>query len=123
MLQGLSDTAVAERVGVRRVTIYRWRALHAPFRIELQRQQRALWLQGRERMRAMLHPALDVIERHLTQSNDPKVALRAAGMLLRLASPRRIDPPGPRDKRDDDETLDDIIEATRATDPTEDERG
>ena len=35
LLQGLSDAAAAEKLGVTRITIYRWRTLNTTFRDEL----------------------------------------------------------------------------------------
>jgi len=39
LLQGHSDAQAAESLNRGRTTVYRWRTLHTPFRLELQRQR------------------------------------------------------------------------------------
>jgi len=75
------------------------------------------------RLRSLLHPALDSLHRILTDPDtDPRLTLRAASVLLRLTTPsRRHLAPSPLNSTNK-EDLDDILEATLATDPTDDEQ-
>jgi hypothetical protein len=90
LLQGLSDEQVAARVGVDRTTIFRWRK-SIPFARELDRQRKILWQQSAARLQSMVEPALDILRGQLT-SDDPKLRLRAAAILLRFATPSRLAP-------------------------------
>ena len=113
LLQGLSDSSVAEQVGVTRITIYRWRTLNATFRQELDRLRRELLAHSADRLRALLHPSLDILANHL-HSADPKTSFRAAALIARIATPSRRDlDPVPVSRAE----LNDIIEAVRCLAP------
>jgi hypothetical protein len=101
MLRGCSDIDVARQLDVDRGTVYRWRTSHPAFCRELQRLRDVIWKQQAERMRAMVQPALDVLEKQL---ENPTTALRAATVLLRFAAPRPPAPDAPP-ARPDAETL------------------
>ena len=81
LLQGQSDRAVAEAVGVARQTIWTWRNDDPLFIAELNRQRVELWAEARERLKSLANHALDVVEVHL-DSDDPKAALGAAKYIL-----------------------------------------
>jgi hypothetical protein len=85
LLHGESDARVAERLHLDRSTVYRWRTAHPTFRRELERLRKIVWAQQADRLRAMVQPALDVLEKQL---ENPTTALRAATVLLRFAAPR-----------------------------------
>ena len=108
--------AVADKIGVDRTTIYRWRTIHTPFRWELDRLRRQVLQHSADRLRALLYPSLDVLATHL-HSDDPKTSLRAAALIARIAGPSRRDlaPDPVTSRRRDRSELDDIIEATRCT--------
>ena len=76
LLQGQSDRAVAEAVGVSRQTVSEWRNHDPLFIAELNRQRSEMWREARERMKA-----LDVVEVQLG-SSEPKAALAAAKYVL-----------------------------------------
>jgi hypothetical protein len=98
LLQGVGDAEAGQAVGVDRTTVYRWRTGHPAFRRELTRLQRVVWEQQAERLRAMVRPALDVLQRQL---DDPRTAFRAATALLRLGAPKPQEPPSAeRQQRD-----------------------
>jgi hypothetical protein len=84
LLRGLSGAQVAEEVGVDRGTIFRWRrsSLFAEILGKLRMQA---WEQSAQRMQSLIDPALDLLNETL-KSDDRKLALRAAGMVLRTAS-------------------------------------
>ena len=81
LLQGKSDRAVAEAVGVSRQTVWEWRNNDPLFIAELNRQRSAMWWEARERLKSLANRALDVVELHLN-SGDPKASLAAAKYVL-----------------------------------------
>jgi transposase len=81
LLQGKSDRAVAETVGVSRQTVWEWRNHDPIFIAELNRQRVELWSEARHRLKSLANRALDVVETHL-DSDDPKAALAAAKYVL-----------------------------------------
>jgi hypothetical protein len=84
LLRGLSGAQVAEEVGVDRGTIFRWRrsSLFAEILGKLRMQA---WEQSAQRMQSMIEPALDLLKETIA-GDDRRLALRAAGMVLRTAS-------------------------------------
>jgi hypothetical protein len=88
LLRGLSDIQVGEHLGVDRGTVARWRK-DPKFIEELERQRQVLWQQSVDQLQSMFQPALEILQKQLA-GDDPKTALRAASILLRVASPARI---------------------------------
>jgi len=81
LLQGKSDRAAAETVGVSRQTICEWRNHDPIFIAELNRQRSELWWDTRERLKSLANRALDAVEMQL-DSGDPKASLAAAKYVL-----------------------------------------
>ena len=81
LLQGRSDRATAEAVGVSRQTVWEWRNKNPVFIAELNRGRAELWGEAKERLRALANRALDVVELQLG-SDDPKASLAAAKYVL-----------------------------------------
>jgi hypothetical protein len=81
LLQGKSDRAAAEAVGVSRQTICEWRNHDPQFIAELNRQRSELWWDARERLKSLANRALDAVEVQL-DSGDPKASLAAAKYVL-----------------------------------------
>jgi hypothetical protein len=81
LLQGQSDRAVAETVGVARQTVWEWRNHDPLFIAELNRQKSEMWREARERLKSLANRALDVVVLHL-DSDDPKSSLGAAKYVL-----------------------------------------
>lgn len=81
LLQGRSDRATAEAVGVSRQTIWEWRNHDPLFIAELNRQRSEMWREARERLKSLANRALDVVELQLG-SSEPKAALAAAKYVL-----------------------------------------
>ena len=81
LLQGKSDAATAEAVGVSRQTVWEWRNRNPVFIAELNRRRFELWDEAQERMKTMANRALDVLETQLG-CGDPKAALAAARFVL-----------------------------------------
>jgi len=91
LLQGQSCTQIARALEVDQRTLYRWRQ-HPVFREELAQQREELWSDATERLRAMVHPALDVLEEDLVNPYD-RARFRAANVVLRLCDLRKATPP------------------------------
>ena len=81
LLQGKSDRATAEAVGVSRQTVCEWRNKNPVFTAELNRRRFELWDEAQERMKSLANRALDVVELQLG-SDDPKASLAAAKYVL-----------------------------------------
>lgn len=81
LLQGKSDRAAAETVGVSRQTICEWRNHDPLFIAELNRQRSELWSEAHQRLKSMANRALDAVELQL-DSGDPKASLAAARFIL-----------------------------------------
>jgi hypothetical protein len=81
LLQGQSDRAVAETVGVSRQTVSEWKNHDPLFIAELNRQRLDLWREAHQRLKSLANRALDVVELQL-DSGDPKAALAAAKYIL-----------------------------------------
>ena len=81
LLQGQSDRAVAEAVGVSRQTVSEWKNHDPLFIAELNRQRFEMWREAHERLKSLANRALDVVELQL-DSGDPKASLAAAKYIL-----------------------------------------
>ena len=88
MLQGLSDAEVARQLRVDRTTVFRWRKSEN-FARQLDAQRQALLQQSTARLQTLLDPALDILQKQL-QNSDPKIQVRAAAILVRMATPARL---------------------------------
>jgi len=118
LLRGLSDQEVANQLGVDRGTVLRWRSKSVAFGRELDRQRRRLWEQSTAEIQSMVGPALSILRKQLA-SGDERTAIRAAGVLLRFATPSRLaaagmasaaSPADPRAAaRSDKQYVDDLI--------------
>lgn len=82
LVQGGRPGAVADKVGVARETLWRWRKL-AAFKDQLVRLRYELHAARVDRIWALTDKAYDVVEEHLDEG-DPRVAID----LLRLAGGR-----------------------------------
>jgi hypothetical protein len=81
LLQGLSDTAVAKRLGLNRKTIYRWKWYHPRFYNTLDEAQRQAWNEAYGLLRSsILQSALKL--NHLIKKGKPEDAIKAAKVLL-----------------------------------------
>ena len=117
LLQGLSDAETAAHVGVDRTTIFRWRKSMA-FRRELERQRKFRSERASNRLQSLVPGAFDVLQKQLA-SDDPKVAMRAAAILLRFASPARFGTAPPRGSEPSGETSAQDRDVEEETDPVD----
>jgi hypothetical protein len=95
LLLGNSHSATADAINVDRKTLYNWR--QDPAFIEALEARRAeLWGQAAQRLRAMVHPSLDILQQDLSNRHE-RARFRAATAVLRLADLRRtLHPTGAR---------------------------
>ena len=87
LLLGSSQSATADAISVDRKTLYNWR--QDPAFIEaLEARRSELWDQAAQRLRAMVHPSLDILQQDLANRHE-RARFRAATAVLRLADLRR----------------------------------
>ena len=91
LLGGQTIVSTAKTIGVTRQTIYNWRD-DPLFDETLTSRRRELWSSAAERLRAMVHPSLDIVESELRNPYD-RARFRAATAVLRLADLRKAVPP------------------------------
>jgi len=81
----LGETANA--IGVDPKTLYNWRRDEA-FADALNARREELWDEAAQRLRAMVHPSLDILQQDLANRHE-RARFRAATAVLRLADLRR----------------------------------
>src|SRR5689334_12867622 len=79
MAAGQKVGALAQAVGIDRKTLYRWRQEES-FQEAIDARRKELWRRASDRIRALLDPAIDVIEQHLKDDYD-RARFRAATTL------------------------------------------
>jgi hypothetical protein len=82
LILGQKTKDVASAVGVERRTVTRWK-VDENFREELDRRRRELWSRASQRIASLVHPAIDVLEKHLNDRYEGN-RFRAASAVLRL---------------------------------------
>ena len=81
LIMGCSDRETADKVGVTRSTVTRWRLYHPAFRAELNAQRAAVWGQAREKLRALIPEAVGVLADAIRDPTNPDRAKLALGLL------------------------------------------
>jgi hypothetical protein len=94
LILGESDREAAEAMGVTREMVWHWRHEHPDFLAEPNWRRQALWAAARERLRALIHTAVDVIEKAV-KCCDAKAAIELLE-IVKLHSEVRP-PEGPTD--------------------------
>jgi hypothetical protein len=84
LVLGQATGMAAKRLGIDRKTLFNWRQQPA-FQRELRRRRDELCSEAGERIRGMLHPALDVLDEQLHDPYD-RARFRAANTILKLAN-------------------------------------
>jgi hypothetical protein len=95
LIQDKPDHEVAAAVGVVRETVTRWRHENPYFVAELNRQRKALWGAAHERLRGLVHKAVDIVEKAL-EDGDLKAAvevLKAVKLYGTVAPPSGLEDP------------------------------
>ena len=85
LVTGLYDREVAEKIGVQRETVTRWRLYDPDFRIELARAREALWSEYADKMRSLLPKALRVLDEGLELDGLLFQRLKIALSILKIA--------------------------------------
>ena len=81
LIFGKTDKEVAETIGVGRNTISKWYK-NAFFTAELNARREELWKDSKNRLKALVHEAVNVLSNGL-QSSDEKVAVTSAVHILK----------------------------------------
>ena len=83
IMEGKKTTEIAEKLGVSRQTIARWRKEEPEFIAELQSRRAQIWDGQREQLTKMIEKALGIVTESMG-SADEKTRLIAAMAILRL---------------------------------------
>jgi hypothetical protein len=78
LILGCSDREAGEAANVDRSTVARWRLYHPAFQAELENQRAAMWAASKEKLRALIPEAVDVVRnaiRDPTNEDRAKLAL------------------------------------------------
>jgi len=84
LVLGLAPGDVAKRMGIDRKTLFNWRQLPA-FQCELARKRQELWSEVGDRVRGLVHPSLDEMEKQLSDRYD-RSRFQAAVTILKLSN-------------------------------------
>ncbi|MCA9119317.1 MAG: hypothetical protein H6822_06240 [Planctomycetaceae bacterium] len=82
LVTGANDTETAERVGVNRVTVSKWRLYDPWFQAELNKRRAELWGSAGRQFQALLPKAIETLGRELTEGEN---GWKAALEVLRMA--------------------------------------
>jgi hypothetical protein len=88
LLSGRNIGDIAKIIEVDRRTLYRWRFVNESFTQELTRRRNELWSIAADRLKALVHTSLDVLEKELADRFD-RTRHRAAAAILRLSDLRK----------------------------------
>ena len=81
---GSSDEEIANRHGLNRSTVYRWRIFSPLFQADVNRHRAVLNAQISDKLRESVFGAVDTIAQLMAKSADETIKLKAASMLLGL---------------------------------------
>ena len=90
LVMGKSQVTIARKLGVDTRTVRRWQQ-DGTFRRELEQLRRRLWGEAADRLRALVHPSLDVLEQQLADPYE-RGRYRAANAVLRHANLKKCVP-------------------------------
>ncbi|MEW4278912.1 hypothetical protein [Priestia megaterium] len=69
------DQEVADKIGVNRVTVTKWRNYDIYFRAELNKRRKEVWSSSLDRLRALLLKAMEQLEKEVERDHGWKIAL------------------------------------------------
>lgn len=93
LLMGMSVTAVARALNVRRQRISEWVNEPGPFRGEYDRQRREALEAGRQRLQGLLDTAIGTVEQAMAPGQPIAVQLKAAELVIRTIGYQHVAPP------------------------------
>jgi hypothetical protein len=88
IVAGLSDSEVAEKIGVTRETINRWRLHHPGFQAELNQWKKAVWEEDQDALRALVSKSLDIIKKVIDDDKSPQQVKVALEIIKRMDLPK-----------------------------------
>ena len=97
---GKSHATAAASVGVCRRTVFYWNR-DPIFKRALDNLRRQLWKQACDRLRSLVHPSLDELEKQLREGSD-RSRFRSANAVLRHANIKKAVPVEPSQEQEDD---------------------
>ena len=72
LITGMSDRETAEKIGVARQTVTKWRLHHPALKAELERRRQELWGFSADRIRSLLPKAAEVVEQSINDPANPE---------------------------------------------------
>lgn len=96
LITGTNDTETAEKVGVNRVSVTKWRLYDPWFQAELNKRRAELWGSAKQQFQALLPKAIEALDRELTEGES---RWKAALEVLKMAGlpPTTFEVVGPTD--------------------------
>ncbi|MBM3136767.1 MAG: helix-turn-helix domain-containing protein [Chloroflexi bacterium] len=88
ILQGEKDVAIAERLGINRTTIYRWRKHDSEFMEALDERQTLMREAARQGLMDLMDTALETVKEALS-NGDSRTRLQAARMVLDMLNVKK----------------------------------
>ena len=83
LMTGLSDQAVADKLGLARQTVCNWCHNEAAFAARFNVERQALWSTHREKLRSLVAQAVDVLAEDMVAKLEPKLRQSAAIHVLK----------------------------------------
>ena len=85
LITGITDSQTALALGVSRQTIARWCHRNPAFIAELNFRRQSFWGANAEKLRNLASKAIEVLDEHVQEADDPMLRQRAAVHILRSA--------------------------------------
>lgn len=91
LVTGCSDKDTADKVGVTRSTVTRWRLYHPAFQAELNAQRAAVWGTAKEKLRSLIPEAVDILAQALRDPNNEDRAKLALDLIKAVGASNELD--------------------------------
>lgn len=91
LVTGCSDKDTADKVGVNRSTITRWRLYHPAFQAELNAQRAAVWGTAKEKLRSLIPEAVDILAQALHDPDNEDRAKLALDLIKAVGASNELD--------------------------------
>lgn len=83
LVTGCSDKEAADKLGLNRSTVTRWRLYHPAFKAELNAQREAVWGTAKEKLRGLVLDAIELLAQEMNRT-DSEDRIEIAMSLLKL---------------------------------------